>query len=258
MAIKPVQITLPSSPSTPVDELQDTTMCWYGREKVGKTSLAAEFPHAVFLMCEPGGKFLPLYKVDIQDWYQFKGAVAEIRKDKRFRTVVVDTVDKAFDYCQDAVCVDMAIEHPSDEEYGKGWGRVRSEFSETVTKLLHSGKGVIFISHAKEVEIRRRGGSSTTRITPTMSTGARTILEPMVDCWFFMQYGDNNNREMVLRGDEVIAAGHRLHAHFMGLEKVSLGKSPKEAYQRFMAAYKETKFKPQEGGSRRKISIRKK
>jgi AAA domain len=257
MVIKAVPVTLPTRLSVPIDNLQDVTQCWYGREKVGKTSLGAEFKDAIFLMCEPGGKFLPMYRVEVHDWYQFKGAVAELAKDKRFKTVIVDTVDRAYDFCQDAVCKDLAIDHPSDEEWGKGWGRVRAEFSDTMTKLLKLGKGVIFTSHAQEREIRRRGGGSTTRIAPTMAAGARSVLEPMVDCWFFMEYGEDKQREMVLRGDDVIAAGHRLQDHFVGLERINLGRSPKEAFEKFMAAYN-NKATQQKGGipGKKKISLR--
>lgn len=238
--IKATVVKLPTEPSHPLDELAEHSMLWYGREKIGKTSLAAMFERAYFLMCEPGGKDLTIFKNDINDWYQFKGAVAALKSDKRYKTVVVDTVDKAYDFCQDAVCAQLAIDHPSDEEWGKGWGRVKSEFSETMTSLLHLGKGVIFTSHAVEREIKRRGGNNTTRTMPTMAAGARAVIEPMVDIWAYMAYDANGDREMVIRGDDVIAAGHRLRKRFIGIEKIPMGKTPEQAYKNFMAAWNTT------------------
>ena len=238
--IKATVVKLPTVQSEPLDDLAEHSMLWYGREKIGKTSLAAMFPNAIFLMCEPGGKGLTIFKVDISDWYSFKGAVAALKNDKRYRTVVVDTVDKAYDFCQDAVCTQLAIDHPSDEEWGKGWGRVKSEFSETMTALLQCGKGVIFTSHAVEREIKRRGGNNTTRVMPTMAAGARAVIEPMVDIWAYMAYDADGTREMMIRGDDVIAAGHRLRKRFIGIDKIPMGKSPEQGYKNFMVAWNTT------------------
>jgi hypothetical protein len=251
--IKATPMKLPTSLSEPSSNLQDYSMLWFGREKIGKTTLGSMFPDSLFLMCEPGGKALRIHKIDIHNWYEFKGAVAEVLKDKRYRTIIVDTVDKAYDYCQEAVCLNLAIEHPSEEEWGKGWGKVRTEFAQMMTALAHCGKGLILTSHARETEIKRRGGASTTRITPTMAAGARGVLEPMVDIWAYFTYTDDGGREIWLRGDEVVAAGHRLQDHFVGVDRVNMGKSAQEGYQAFMAAWERGK---QKGGDTEKPKAR--
>jgi len=237
-AVGNAEIAWPSAPSVPLTDLQDFSMLWYGREKIGKTSLAAQFEKALFLMTEPGGKALSIFKIDIINWAQFRAATERVIVDKDFRTIIVDTVDKAYEYCLDYACDKLAIDHPADEDYGKGWAAVADEFSDCMTRLLHCGKGIIFTSHAKEQTIKRRGGGESSRIVPTMAGGARRVIEPMIDIWAFMQYAeDGTSREMVIRGDDVIAAGHRLQKRFVGVERINLGKSAEIAYQNFMRAW---------------------
>lgn len=227
---------LPKSPSTRANALQDLTMIWYGREKIGKTALAAQFPDAIFLMCEPGAKDLEVYQVPVTTWQDFLGYARQIKAEPRFKTVIIDTVDLAYQYCEHYVCQKLAIDHPSDEEWGKGWKAVKDEFTSAIVQLASCGKGVIFISHDKEMELKKRGGDKQHRIVPTMSKGARSVIEPMVDVFAYLDY-DGDERVMRIRGDDFITAGTRLGSRFVGVEEIRLGRSPQEAYANFMKAW---------------------
>lgn len=232
------RLTLPLQPSVPSSDLGDFIILLYGLPKIGKTTLAAQFPGAFFLMFEPGGKSLAIYQREVRNWDDFIQYVKLIESDTRFKTVVLDTVDIAWKMCEDAVCRQMGISHPGDEDYGKGWARVADEFTKWISRLNKAGKGVIFISHAKEKQITRRSGASSDRIVPTMAGGARRVIEPMADIFGYYEYGDDGEHQLRVRGDDLVTAGTRLTEHFKDIEDViPMGNSPQEAYRNFMRAF---------------------
>src|SRR3990167_2672164 len=245
MIIKPKQnlnkeqpsLSLPLEVSTPSDSLSDYAILLYGREKIGKTTFAAQFPDAFFLMFEPGGKSLSIYQKYVNNWAEFIGYISLLKKERRFKTIVVDTVDISYKMCYEHVCKKLGIDHPSEEGWSKAWNMIRDEFQKHVAALLKLRRGVICISHATEREIKKRYGEVEHRIIPTMTKQARDTLEPMVDIWAYMEYDENGGRHCVIRGDQMISAGHRLQEHFKGVDRIPMGKSPHDAYINFMDAF---------------------
>lgn len=231
------KLRLTTEYSEPVDDIGDITILLYGREKIGKTSIAARFPDSYFLMVEPGGKGQRLRKDTPLDWLEFKRYVSLLGKSELFQTVVIDTVDIAYSLCEDYVLQKLGIDHQSDEKWGKGWKMVRKEFSNVMTRIANGGRGVIFISHATEREIERRDGTSHDLIVPTMGKQAREILEPMVDLWAYFRYSEDGDRELVIRGDERVSAGHRLDNHFQDVDSIPMGLSPQEGFDNFVKAF---------------------
>lgn len=245
--------------SEPTDDLGDYSQLWYGLEKIGKTSMAAQFPDPVFLMCEPGGKALKMNRRNVMDWKDFKRCVDWLEANpKQFRTVVVDTADRAAKMCEDAVLQKLAIQHASDEEWGKGYAMISDEFARVISKLLKLNRGVIFTSHAIEKEIKSRDGSKYDRTLPTMPGMARKVLEPIVDIWMYMEYGKGQEREMVLRGNAEVAAGHRLQKHFIGIDRIPMGKSAQEAYKNFVSAFNNEGVVSPAAAPRPKLVLRRK
>lgn len=237
--VEQIKVTLPTEKTKPAGSLSAFSTLLYGHEKIGKTTLAGEFPDAFFMFCEPGGKDLKLHARSIPDWRTFKAYMAELDKHpKRFQTVVVDTVDLAYKFCEEYTCAKLGIDHPSDEDWGKGWGAVRKEFELAMARLVGAHRGILFVSHAKEVTLKKRGGGEVTKTIPSMSNAARTIIEPMVDIWVAYEYGDQGVRQLRVRGNAEIAAGTRLQNHFQNCgDSIPMGDSPAEAFAAFQAAF---------------------
>jgi hypothetical protein len=230
------ELSLPDEPSEPKNDLRDFITMIYGREKIGKTSLAAQFEDVMFLLFEPGGKSLRIYSRSVSSWREFKEYVVLLEKNKsRFANVCIDTVDICFKFAEEYMCNKLGIDHPSEEEWGKGWGLIQDEFTRQIVRLCNTGRGVIFISHASEREIKKRK-TTVHRVIPTMSGQARKILEPMVDIWGYY-YWDGDNRSLQIVGDEDVSAGHRLIGHFDGITHIPMGTSAKESYENFIAAF---------------------
>lgn len=231
---------LATARSTPVADLGGYVILIYGEKKIGKTTLTSRFKDTYHMMFEPGGKALSIFQDAYSSWARVKRAVGLLETDKRFGTVTWDPVDVAFKLCERWVSREMGIEHPSDAEWGKGWSRLRDEFTLTLNRLTGSGKGVVLISHDTVKEIKRRNGDTYNVITSTMPGMARDIVEGMVDIWAYYGY-DGERRVLHIRGDDTLSAGHRLKNHFTWkgtpVRIIDMGNSEEEAYERFMACF---------------------
>lgn len=257
---KKVDVSLPTEKSTPMEAVGDYSILLYGVEKIGKTSLASHFPDAFMLMFEPGGKALSIYQKPVHNWEELLAYIELLEAgDHSFNTVGIDTVDIAYEYCMDYICRKLVIDHPSDEAYGKGWKALRDEFTKTMIRLLNCS-GCLFLSHSTEKEIKQRSGETSHRIIPTMAKQAREILEGLVDIIAYYHYDDDGNRILQVRGDELVTAGVRPEKAFSGVQNIPMGESSKEAYDNFVAAFRNEKVESSNGSASaapRKRAVRK-
>lgn len=234
-------LTLPSEVSSPSEDLGDYTTLIYGEKKIGKTSLAAQFPDALFLMFEPGGKGLRIFQREIRTWKDFTGYLKLLGETDRFKTIVIDTIDLAYERCFQHVCWIEGFTHPQDEAFGKGWKAIETEFRTQLTKLLQSGRGVVFLSHADEREFQERTGSKYNKIIPSMPKQARTFIAGVVDIIaYYGYYG--KDRLMTIQGSDTVDAGHRIGEAFRTttgehVHSIPMGRSPEEAYANLIKAF---------------------
>lgn len=236
-----VKLHLPKGKSKPSDSILDYSMLLFGRKKIGKTTFASQYEGALFLMCEPGGRALSIRQVAVKSWQEFKGYIDLAIEDPETRTIIVDTADFAYEYCMDYVCEKTGMTHPSDEGYGKGWKAVRKEFTGPIRKLLHSGKGVIFISHSKDDEFKTRKSETFNKIVSSMPGQAKDVLEGLVDIWANYDYS-GDKRVLIIGGNEEVDAGHRIEGRFKYTDgtpvgRISMGQNPAEGYRNFVAAF---------------------
>lgn len=229
----PLSLTL----SEPVKDVNKLIWLFYGERKIGKTSLAAQFPSAWFAMFEPGGSGLRIRSNEIPNWETFLYYHAEVLKSD-IKTVVIDTIDIAYDRCQDWVCSNMGIEHPTDAGYGKGWDAVRKEFYKRIEELALRGRGVVMVSHATLQEFERHTGGTYTKIVPSMGKQAKAVSSGIADfTGYYGYYGEK--RYIVIAGSDEIEAGQRLEEQFWVKDKFIVGQyddgRPKYTGTRIMA-----------------------
>lgn len=221
--------------------LEDYSILLYGEKKIGKTQLASVFPKCLQIMTEPGGKAIASFQEPCPDWKRFRKIAAALTTDSFYRNVSIDTADLAYQQCIAFTCDRLGIEHPSDEDWGKGWQAVRDEFTTQINKILHSGKGAIFISHAVEREVKTRTGKKFNRMVTTLTGAGAGVLEGIVDIWGCLIY-EGGQRRFVIEGDDFISAGHRCRGHFLYTDGtpipwIPMGSSPEEAYENFSKAF---------------------
>lgn len=252
------RLSLPTEKSEPCTNLEDFVILLYGREKIGKTTMLSHFDRALFLMFEPGGKALSIFKREVLTWVDFKAYIKLLHgpDGERFRTIVIDTVDLCYRLCLEYVIkFKLAGQHPGEEKYGKGWDALRDEFSKTMAEICKLGKGVVFVSHDKERTIKKMGGGEYDIIGPTLQDAARSTIEPMADIFAYYYYDSENRRKLKLVGDSESLGGTRLKEQdrfFKGIDEVDMGTSSKQAYDNFVAAMnnKPSSKLPPRGGKR--------
>lgn len=146
----------------------------------------------------------------VHNWDIFRAGVALLQKDDRFLTVGIDTVDAAYEHCKAWTCNKLGIDHPGDLGYGKGWNAVKSEFTRQLYAIQKTGRGIVFTSHSREVEITSHSGASYTRIQPSMPGQAFDVLKALTDFVFYADYlkdrSGHTQRVLITEGDEIIEA----------------------------------------------------
>lgn len=240
---RPVGIVLPQEKNKPPTDLSAYSVLLYGAKKIGKTSLCAQFPNALFLSCEPGTTALEVYSQQIETWEVFLGTLEALEDGKHtFQTIIVDTIDMAFNQCMDFVCQRAGVMHPQDaNDYGKTWKAVTDEFLKVFLRLIRLPYGLIVTSHDTEKEIEQRDGSKIDRVQPTMAKQAMGVVEAQVDIIAnYAYYG--KNRVLYLAGGEEMVAGSRVDTHFRTVDgerikSIALGNSPQESYQALQKAF---------------------
>lgn len=239
-----VEVSLADVPSEPASNIGDYALWFYGSPKIGKTTLASMFDDAHFLMFEPGGKALRIHQKSVLRWAEF-GAYIELLKkgNHKFRTVVIDVVEKAHAMCFDYMCKKLVISHPADvQDFGKSWGAIMNEFLDKMGGVASiPGMGTIFISHAALTTRKTRTGEEVSDIHPALSGKPLEALEGAMDLIGYIHFR-RGKRVMQIQGTDTIMAGCRLEENFRHtdgsqIQYIPLGNSKQEAFDNFMSAF---------------------
>jgi len=243
-----LHVSLPTKPIEPPDKLTDYSICLFGEKGVGKTSLAAQFPDSLVFMWEPRRRNLRIKQVpgpdeEPLDWERFKAYLDKVLSQKKtIRTVVIDTVDRAYQCCQNTVCYNKGVKHPSDmNDYGATWYECRREFEDVMNRLLYNDILPIFISHCRLRPVVTRTGEDFDLVQPTCPDACWQYLKATCDFAFYYGY-HGPERSITLRGNELVWSSCGVDDHFLTpdgnfLSEFPAGESAKEAYKNLTAAF---------------------
>jgi len=167
---------LPTKPTEPQVDLGRLRVLIHGEPKIGKSTFCTQFPKALFLDTENGLVALRASKVIVSNWLQFRGAINDILSETHFyETIIIDTIDNAWLYCQQWYCRKAGIDYEGDQGFGKGFSMVMREFRDALNMLITSPFGLVMTSHSCDREVDD-GTKKRTKTVPSLSGKAREFI----------------------------------------------------------------------------------
>lgn len=132
----------------------------YGQEGVGKSSLASQFPGAVFIDCEGSTTHMNVRRLPSPTCWEMlcdeMKFIAENHQQKGYQSVIIDTFDWAERMAIEKICRDNSTEQKvlkgiEDFGFGKGWQyecELISKFLDLTNPLISAGVNVVILCHA--------------------------------------------------------------------------------------------------------------
>ena len=75
----------------------------------------------------------------INSWAEFIKVQRQLKDDKvkeKFSTIIIDTADIAYSYCEKYICANNGVSTIADIGYGKGYALVGNEFDEKLRSIV--------------------------------------------------------------------------------------------------------------------------
>lgn len=166
----------------------------YGQPGIGKTTLAAEFPDAVFIDVEDGSNQLPVARMPRPtSWEMLLDEVREVRDGNvPCATLVIDTADAAQTLCIRSLCAERGWDGLEGAGYGKGYTYAAERFGkflDLLGEVVDSGRNIVLTSHAMARKFERPDESGAyDRYEPKLEKKIAPIYKEWCDMLLFLDY----------------------------------------------------------------------
>lgn len=226
---------LPTKPTQAPTDARRLKYLTIGPPKWGKTTLGCSCPDSILLATEEGHMFHSAHKIIIDAWKKPRGeqglgidddgnhhlsleeAVDAICASDKYQFVTMDTVDMAAKMCLDFHYGLYGVKHATEAgDYGRGWDLCLSQpFRQIITKLMKSGRGIMFITHTNLVE-KKVGTATMSRWETTLPSQVQKFLHTQADVILHCSFGkkrkrmDERDRIISMDGSNEILAGSRI------------------------------------------------
>lgn len=199
-------------------DLRGYSVMFYGDPKSGKTTTATKFPNHLLLGFEKGWNAIPgAMPKPINSWADFKKTLRELKDPAvkaRFETIIIDTLDIAYDYAEKYVCANAQVDKIGDIPYGGGYALLEKEFDECLRSIVKMDYGLVMISHATDKVFKDENGQEYNMIVPTLDKRATKITTRMADIIGYSRAVTNSedgtlSTKLFMRGTPRFMAGSR-------------------------------------------------
>lgn len=164
----------------------------HGAPGIGKSTLASSAPNPVFIDLEHGTKQLDVARVDdIDSWDALLRTLRALATEPHdFKTVVIDTLDRAEWLCWQHLCAKERVD--SIEKVGRGFGKgytaAYEQFRVLASELevlRRMGMGIILIAHSKIEKAPNAAGDEYERWTLKVHKQIAGLFCEMFDAILF-------------------------------------------------------------------------
>lgn len=164
----------------------------YGPPGVGKTTLAAKAPGAVFLG-EAGSNEMDVARIEgvdvLEDVFRVLGELREGARSQGFRTLVIDTLDWLEEKIQRQVCKENGnVRSLGDIPYGNAPKHCLAKWRQVIVSLealAAAGVGVLLVAHAASKTFKNPCGDDYERYSLQIDDKAASLLYGWVDAQWF-------------------------------------------------------------------------
>ena len=118
----------------------------------------------------------------INSWGEFRKVLRQLKDEnvqKKFETIIIDTADIAYDYCESYICSNNGVDTIGDIGFGKGYTMVAKEFDECLRRIVQLNYGLVLISHSVDKTFTDESGREYNQIVPTLGNKPRNIVTRM-------------------------------------------------------------------------------
>lgn len=198
-------------------DMKGYCVTFYGEPKTGKTTAATRFPNHLLLAFEKGYSAIPgAMALPINSWAEFKKILKQLDKSEAkdtYETIIVDTGDIAYEYCEKFICNQNGVQSISDIPFGGGYSKVEKEFDSALRSIMQKDYGLVMISHSTDKTFKDENGEEFQQIVTTLDKRANKIITRMSDIIGYSRLvkDEDDNDEIVLfmRGTSRFVAGSR-------------------------------------------------
>ena len=198
-------------------DMRGYSVFFYGEPKSGKTTTATKFPHHLLVAFEKGYNAIPgAMAQPINSWSEFRKLLRQLKDpevQKKFETIVIDTGDIAYDYCEKFICANNDADSIGDIPYGKGYGLVEKEFDAALRSIVQMNYGLVIISHAVDKTFSDETGKEFNKIVPTLDKRGNKIISRMCDIIGYSRAIEDKDggttTKLFMRGTPRFMAGSR-------------------------------------------------
>lgn len=151
----------------------------------------------------------------INKWSDFKKVLRQLDKPEakeRFETIIIDTVDIAYNLCEQYICSREGVEKVGEIPYGAGYSMIEKEFDEALRSIPLKDYGLVMISHSQDKQFTDENGQTFQKIVPTLPKRAELVVNRMADIIGYSRTVETENGTEVrlyLRGTPRFVAGSR-------------------------------------------------
>lgn len=204
-------------PTTISRDLKGKFVCIYSLPKVGKTSMACQFPKNLLLAFEKGYNAISGIKPqDITKWSDFKLVLRQLERPEGrqvYDTVTIDTIGIAWEMCEQYVCAQNGVQKIADIPWGGGYSACKKEFESCLRKITQLGYGLVIIAHVDKRMEKRADDSEVEILGPAIPKRAYEIVNQLVDIIGYIDITwdeeGNSERWLYTRKTPTVMAGSR-------------------------------------------------